>query len=337
MVAVGPSDRVLATAGPDAAAGPGRAHRRAGLRRHPRPPGPRGAAARLSRPPGVSLDRRRPGRGASRRRRVPPGEWIVLLPPGEPPFHLAPEQSLAERRFPDRHDLDAAAPDQPGLAPRGLGAVEQHAALRPRPEQRRAARVRDHPRHAAAHLDRRDRARLGQRRADRPRPRAAPLARRRVHHPSRRAALHPRGARAGAARGDAAQRGGGHDQRLRGPRRRRGGAGRPTRSCTTRASRPCAPTCRSACRPGGRLARRRPCWPTGRTSAGGRGFGDDWLKVGRRVPRVRRPRRGGGRAPRRVAVHRLGGLHRPVQRPGRLPRAVPPGRAPPTACGDRRS
>ena len=37
---------------------------------------------------------------------------------GQPPYHLAPEQSLAERRFPDRHDLDAAAPANPsGSAP----------------------------------------------------------------------------------------------------------------------------------------------------------------------------------------------------------------------------
>src|SRR3954464_13754882 len=42
-----------------------------------------------------------------------PGEWIVLGRLGEPPFHLAPEQTLAERRYPDRRDLDAAAPDHP--------------------------------------------------------------------------------------------------------------------------------------------------------------------------------------------------------------------------------
>ena len=44
---------------------------------------------------------------------TPPGEWIVLLPPGQPPYHMAPEQSLAERRFPNRHELDAVAPDNP--------------------------------------------------------------------------------------------------------------------------------------------------------------------------------------------------------------------------------
>lgn len=42
-----------------------------------------------------------------------PGEWVVVLPLGEPPFHLEQEQTLAERRWPDRYDLDRAAPDHP--------------------------------------------------------------------------------------------------------------------------------------------------------------------------------------------------------------------------------
>lgn len=44
----------------------------------------------------------------------PPGEWIVLTPMGTPPMRYVnqPEQ-LEEGRFPDRHDLDSAAPEHP--------------------------------------------------------------------------------------------------------------------------------------------------------------------------------------------------------------------------------
>ena len=45
--------------------------------------------------------------------RTPAGEWIVTMPVGTPPFYFDPASSLAERRFPDRHDLDRAAPDHP--------------------------------------------------------------------------------------------------------------------------------------------------------------------------------------------------------------------------------
>lgn len=46
-------------------------------------------------------------------RRRPRGEWIVTMPLGAPPFYLDPTAALAERRWPTRADLDAAAPDHP--------------------------------------------------------------------------------------------------------------------------------------------------------------------------------------------------------------------------------
>jgi predicted amidohydrolase YtcJ len=45
--------------------------------------------------------------------RRPRGEWIVTMPVGNPPFYLDPPASLAEKRWPTRADLDAAAPEHP--------------------------------------------------------------------------------------------------------------------------------------------------------------------------------------------------------------------------------
>ncbi|HZR98992.1 MAG TPA: amidohydrolase, partial [Chloroflexota bacterium] len=45
--------------------------------------------------------------------RARPGEWIVLGPIGQPPYYLDPPSTLAEHRYPDRRDLDAAAPANP--------------------------------------------------------------------------------------------------------------------------------------------------------------------------------------------------------------------------------
>jgi predicted amidohydrolase YtcJ len=42
-----------------------------------------------------------------------PGEWIVTMPVGAPPFYQDPTGGLAERRWPTREDLDRAAPDHP--------------------------------------------------------------------------------------------------------------------------------------------------------------------------------------------------------------------------------
>jgi predicted amidohydrolase YtcJ len=46
-------------------------------------------------------------------RSTPKGEWIVTMPVGEPPFYAGVPDSLEERRFPNRHDLDRVAPDHP--------------------------------------------------------------------------------------------------------------------------------------------------------------------------------------------------------------------------------
>lgn len=44
---------------------------------------------------------------------TPPGEWIVTMPAGTPPFFFDGVSALAEKRLPNRHELDAAAPDHP--------------------------------------------------------------------------------------------------------------------------------------------------------------------------------------------------------------------------------
>lgn len=43
----------------------------------------------------------------------PRGEWVVTMPLGTPPFYLDAPDCLAERRWPTRADLDAAAPTHP--------------------------------------------------------------------------------------------------------------------------------------------------------------------------------------------------------------------------------
>lgn len=42
-----------------------------------------------------------------------PGEWIVTMPIGEPPFYFDLPQSLKEGRWPTRYELDEAAPENP--------------------------------------------------------------------------------------------------------------------------------------------------------------------------------------------------------------------------------
>jgi predicted amidohydrolase YtcJ len=47
-------------------------------------------------------------------KRARPGEWVTLMPMGDPPNHYVsrPDQ-LRDGRFPTRHDLDAVSPDNP--------------------------------------------------------------------------------------------------------------------------------------------------------------------------------------------------------------------------------
>jgi Amidohydrolase family len=42
-----------------------------------------------------------------------PGEWIVTMPIGDPPFYFDVPDTLAEKRWPTRQELDAAAPNNP--------------------------------------------------------------------------------------------------------------------------------------------------------------------------------------------------------------------------------
>lgn len=42
-----------------------------------------------------------------------PGEWIVTMPVGEPPYYWQADKSLAEGRLPNRHELDSVAPRNP--------------------------------------------------------------------------------------------------------------------------------------------------------------------------------------------------------------------------------
>ena len=45
--------------------------------------------------------------------RTPKGQWIVTMPVGEAPYYFGGPNTLAEKRMPDRHELDRAAPDHP--------------------------------------------------------------------------------------------------------------------------------------------------------------------------------------------------------------------------------
>ncbi|VFR54956.1 Exoenzymes regulatory protein AepA precursor [plant metagenome] len=49
--------------------------------------------------------------------RLPRGQWIITMPLGQPPFYFDGLATLAEKRMPTRHELDAVAPDHPVYIP----------------------------------------------------------------------------------------------------------------------------------------------------------------------------------------------------------------------------
>ena len=85
------------------------------------PSGSRGAQARLSSAWARALHPRYSGSDRGARSQSRPGEWIVTMPIGDPPYYFDVPDILAEQRWPTRHELDAAAPEQPGLHPRHTG------------------------------------------------------------------------------------------------------------------------------------------------------------------------------------------------------------------------
>ena len=46
-------------------------------------------------------------------KKAKPGEWIVTMPIGNPPSYWSPQDTLKERRWPTRWDLDQVSPDNP--------------------------------------------------------------------------------------------------------------------------------------------------------------------------------------------------------------------------------
>ena len=83
-----------------------------------------------------------------------PGEWIVTMPIGDPPYYFDVPEILAEKRWPTRIDLDAAAPRQSGLHPFDLGLLARNFSVRVVRQYRGAQARRHHPRHRRAGPDR---------------------------------------------------------------------------------------------------------------------------------------------------------------------------------------
>ena len=164
-----------------------------------------------------------------------PGEWIVTMPIGDPPYYFDVPDILAEKRWPTRQELDArrrtirstsARSGASGAAPLPLVSCANTEALRragitrdtvsPRRDVRRSKGMRNGD-PTGVFIERRDAADRG-----------ADLV------PQRRR-IHPRGPGSRPCRGGARLSRLRHHQRVRGPRRRRRGAARLQGSATAAA------------------------------------------------------------------------------------------------------
>src|SRR5712692_8241466 len=87
--------------------------RHSGTDRRPRAHGSRGPEAVYPSLGRVRSIRDIQDRIAELARGKKPGEWIVTMPIGDPPYYFDVPGILAEKRWPTRQELDAAAPNNP--------------------------------------------------------------------------------------------------------------------------------------------------------------------------------------------------------------------------------
>src|SRR2546428_3178843 len=151
-----------------------------------------------------------------------PGEWIVTMPLGDPPYYFDVPQNLKEGRFPTRWELDRVSPRNPVYI-RAIWGYWRHTLPLVSIANSEALRLAGITRETVPPGGGRDDREGLARRADGALHRADVRAARRALADGRSAALHSRRALARAPGVDADLQRHGNDQCRRGPRRRRGG------------------------------------------------------------------------------------------------------------------
>ncbi len=79
-----------------------------------------------------------------------PGEWVVTMPIGDPPYYFDVPEILAEKRWPTRQELDRGRAEQSGVHPLDLGLLARHVSAGLVRQHRGAEARRHHPRHRLA-------------------------------------------------------------------------------------------------------------------------------------------------------------------------------------------